>query len=125
MSKVFENLLYLKSHEWCLVEGGIAKIGISDYAQDSLGDIVYVDVGEVGDELVKSEEFGAVESVKAASDLFSPVSGVIVEVNEEVVDNPELLNQDPYLHWLIKVRISDEAELDELLKPQDYREILK
>ncbi len=125
MSKVLENLLYSKSHEWCLVEGGIAKVGISDYAQDSLGSIVYVEAGEVGDLVEQFQEFGAVESVKAASDIISPISGEIVEINEAVIENPELLNTDPYGIWIIKVKISDESELDNLLDSNGYQDILE
>ncbi|HHX79482.1 MAG TPA: glycine cleavage system protein GcvH [Acholeplasmataceae bacterium] len=125
MSKVLENLLYTKSHEWCLVEGDVAIIGISDYAQDSLGSVVYLEVGEVGDQVKQFSEFGAVESVKAASDLLAPVSGEIIEINEEVIDNPELINSDPYGAWIIKVKLDDEKELDSLLDAQGYRDILE
>ncbi|HHZ12250.1 MAG TPA: glycine cleavage system protein GcvH [Acholeplasmataceae bacterium] len=125
MSKVLENLLYSKSHEWCLVEGGVAKVGLTDYAQDSLGSVVYLDAGEVGDKVKQFAEFGAVESVKAASDLMAPVSGEIVEVNQEVLDNPELLNSDPYGHWIVKIKVSDEKELDNLLDAKGYRELLE
>lgn len=125
MSKVLENLLYSKSHEWCLVEGGVAKVGLTDYAQDSLGSVVYLDAGEVGDKVKQFAEFGAVESVKAASDLMAPVSGEIVEVNQEVLDNPELLNSDPYGYWIVKIKVSDEKELDNLLDAKGYRELLE
>lgn len=125
MSKVLENLKYAPSHEWVKLVGEIAVIGISDYAQDSLGSVVYVEAGEVGDEVTQFKEFGAVESVKAASDLLSPVSGEIVEINEEVIDNPELLNEDPYVHWIIKVKINDESELDNLLDAAGYQDLLK
>ncbi|MCK9471193.1 MAG: glycine cleavage system protein GcvH [Bacilli bacterium] len=124
MSKILENLKYAASHEWVRVEDGFAYIGITDYAQDSLGSIVYIEVGEVGDEVAQGEEFGAVESVKAASDLLSPVSGEIVEVNENVLDNTEDVNGDPYGSWLIKVKMSDESELDNLLDPKQYEESL-
>lgn len=125
MSKVLENLKYANSHEWVKVDGDFAYVGITDYAQDSLGSIVYIEVGEVGDEVVQGEEFGAVESVKAASDLLSPISGEIVEVNENVLDNTEDVNGDPYGSWLIKVKISDESELDNLLDANGYLESLK
>jgi glycine cleavage system H protein len=125
MSKVLENLKYAESHEWVKVEDGFAFIGITDYAQDSLGSIVYVEVGEVGDEVVQGEEFGAVESVKAASDLISPVSGEIVEVNENVLDNTEDINSDPYGNWLIKVKMSDEKELEKLLDAAAYKELIE
>jgi len=124
MSKVLENLKYAASHEWVKVEDGFAFIGITDYAQDSLGSIVYIEVGEVGDEVIQGEEFGAVESVKAASDLLCPVSGEIVEVNELVLENTEDVNNDPYGNWLIKVRISDESELDNLLDAAAYQELI-
>lgn len=120
MSKVLNNLKYAKSHEWVKVEGEFAYIGITDYAQDSLGAIVYLEVPEVGDNLKQGKDLGVVESVKAASDLFSPVSGEVVEVNEEVVDNPEVINTDPYGAWMIKVRMADIKELDNLLDDKEY-----
>jgi len=120
MSKILKELKYAKSHEWVKVEGDIATIGITDYAQHSLGSIVYVEGGEVGDTVEQFGEFGAVESVKAASDIMSPVSGEILEVNEEVIDNPELINEDPYANWIIKVKVNDLAELDELLSAEEY-----
>ena len=121
MSKVIEGIKYADSHEWVKVEGNIGFIGISDYAQHSLGDIVYVDLPSEGDEISKGEEFGAVESVKAASDLISPVSGVVVEVNEALNDSPELVNSDPYANWIIKVKLSDPAEADALMGAEAYR----
>lgn len=120
MSKILKELKYAKSHEWVKVEGDIAIIGITDYAQHSLGSIVYVEGGEVGDTVEQFGEFGAVESVKAASDIMSPVSGEILEVNEEVIDNPELINEDPYANWIIKVKVNDLTELDELLSAEEY-----
>ena len=123
MSKVIEGLLYSESHEWVKVEDGIAVIGITDYAQHAMGDLSYVDMPEVEDEVEKGEEFGAVESVKAASDLYSPVSGVVVEVNEELEDAPELLNEDAFAHWIIKVQMSDEAELEELMDAAAYQQM--
>lgn len=120
MSKILKELKYAKSHEWVKVEGDIATIGITDYAQHSLGSIVYVEGGEVGDTVEQFGEFGAVESVKAASDILSPVSGEIVEVNEDVIDNPELLNEDAYENWIIKVKVSDLDELDNLLDADSY-----
>ena len=121
MSKVIEGLLYSESHEWVKVEDGIAIIGITDFAQHEMGDLSYVDMPEVDDELSKGEEFGAVESVKAASDLFSPVSGTVVEVNESLEDSPELLNEDAFANWIIKVQMSDEAELEELMDAAAYQ----
>ena len=123
MSKVIEGLLYSESHEWVKVEDGIAVIGITDYAQHAMGDLSYVDMPEVDDEVEKGEEFGSVESVKAASDLYSPVSGVVVEVNEELEDAPELLNEDAFAHWIIKVQMSDEAELEELMDAAAYQQM--
>ena len=124
MSKVLENLKYLESHEWILVEGNTGVIGITDYAQDSLGSIVYVELASVGTILQQNEEFGAIESVKAASDVFSPVSGKIIAVNEQALNNPELLNEDAYSNWLIKVEISDKEEIDKLLDSAAYRKLL-
>lgn len=125
MSKVIEGLRYAQSHEWVKVEGDIAVIGISDYAQHSMGDLSYVDMPSVDDELTAGEEFGAVESVKAASDLYSPVSGTVIEVNEELEDRPELLNEDPYGNWIIKVQMSDPSEVDKLLDAEAYKAICK
>lgn len=110
MSKVIEGLLYADSHEWVKVEGEIATVGITDYAQHALGNIVYVDMPEVGDEVEAGEDFGAVESVKAASDLISPVSGEVVEINEELEDTPEAINADPYANWIMKVKVSEVGE---------------
>lgn len=124
MSKILENLKYLDSHEWVKVEGEYAYIGITDYAQDSLGSIVFIEVGEVGDEVVQGEEFGAVESVKAASDLISPLSGEIVEVNKKVLEDPEDVNTDPYGSWFIKIKVKDINELEKLLDAKGYEEIL-
>lgn len=125
MSKVLEGLRYAESHEWVKVEGDIAVIGISDYAQHSMGDLSYVDMPSVDDELSAGEEFGAVESVKAASDLYSPVSGKVIEVNEALEDQPELLNEDPYGNWIIKVQMSDPSEVDKLFEPEEYKAICK
>lgn len=125
MSKVIEGLRYAESHEWVKVEGDIAVIGISDYAQHSMGDLSYVDMPSVDDEVTAGEEFGAVESVKAASDLYSPVSGKVIEVNGELEDEPELLNEDPYGNWIIKVQMSDPSEVDKLLEPEEYKSICK
>ena len=106
------NLQYSKSHEWIKYEDGVAVIGISDFAQSALGDVVFVGLPAVGDEVIAGESFGDVESVKAVSDLISPVSGVICEVNEELDDSPELLNEDPYAAWIIKVEnVTEEEEL--------------
>ena len=123
MSKVIEGIKYADSHEWVKVEGNIGFIGISDYAQHSLGDIVYVDLPSEGEEISKGEEFGAVESVKAASDLYSPVSGTIIEINNALEGEPELINQDAYENWIIKVELADPAELDSLLDAAAYEKI--
>ena len=120
MAKVLEGLYYSESHEYVRVEGDFGFIGISDYAQNALGNVVYVDMPEVDDEVSAGEEFGAVESVKAASDLMSPVTGVVVEVNEALEDQPELVNQDAYENWIIKVKISDKSELDGLMDAKAY-----
>ena len=122
MAKVIEGLYYSESHEYVKVEGDIAFIGITDYAQHALGNVVYVDLPEVDDEVTAGEEFGAVESVKAASDIISPVSGTIVEVNDALDDQPELLNQDAYENWIIKVELSDKSELDALMDEKAYAE---
>lgn len=123
MSKILENLRYAESHEWVKLDGDIATVGITDYAQHALGNIVYVDMPEVGDEVEQGEDFGAVESVKAASDLISPVSGEVVEINEALEDEPELVNQDAFANWIMKVRVSDPSELDNLLDADAYAKI--
>lgn len=123
MSKILDDLRYADSHEWVKLEGDIATVGITDYAQHALGNIVYVDMPEVGDEVTKGEEFGAVESVKAASDLLSPISGEVVEVNEALEDEPELVNADAFGNWIMKVRVSDPAEIDDLLDAKGYAAI--
>ena len=120
MAKVIEGLYYSESHEFVKVEGDFAFVGITDYAQHALGNIVYVDMPEVDDEVSAEEEFGAVESVKAASDLISPVSGTVVEVNEALEDEPELINQDAFENWIIKVQLSDKSELDNLMDAAAY-----
>ena len=120
MAKVIEGLYYSESHEYVKVDGDFGFIGISDYAQHALGNVVYVDMPDVDDEVEAGEDFGAVESVKAASDLISPVSGTVVEVNEALDDQPELLNQDAYENWIIKVELSDKTELDNLMDAQAY-----
>jgi glycine cleavage system H protein len=125
MSKIIEGLLYSDSHEWVKVDGDIAVIGVSDFAQEEMGDITYVDMPEVDDEVSKGDDFGALESVKASSELYSPVSGVIVEVNEALEDAPELVNEDAFENWIIKVRMSDPSELDSLMDAAAYAEIAK
>ena len=121
MSKVLEGLYYSESHEFVRVDGDFGFIGITDYAQNALGNVVYVDMPEVDDEVTAGEEFGAVESVKAASDLISPVSGTVVEINEALEDAPELINQDAFENWIIKVELSDKAELENLMDAEAYK----
>ena len=125
MAKVIEGLYYAESHEYVRVEGEYGYIGITDYAQDQLGNVVYVDMPEVDDEVTAGENFGAVESVKAASDLFSPVSGTVVEVNEALEDEPELINKDAFANWIIKVELADKSELDNLMDAKAYEAICK
>ena len=120
MAKVIEGLYYSESHEYVRVEGDYGFVGITDYAQNALGNVVYVDMPEVDDEVVAGEEFGAVESVKAASDLISPVSGTVVEINEALEDQPELVNQDAYENWIIKVELSDKSDRDKLMDAAAY-----
>ena len=122
MAKVIEGLYYSESHEYVRVEGEFGYIGITDYAQHALGNVVYVDMPEVDDEVEAGEEFGAVESVKAASDLISPVSGTVVEVNDALADTPELLNSDAFANWIIKVELSDKEEVDNLMDAAAYEE---
>jgi glycine cleavage system H protein len=121
MSKIIEGLYYAESHEYVRVEGEYGYVGITDYAQHELGNVVYVDMPEVDDEVTAGEDFGAVESVKAASDLISPVSGTVVEVNEALNDSPELVNGDPYENWIIKVQLSDASEVDNLMTADAYK----
>ena len=123
MAKVIEGLFYSESHEYVKVEGDFAYVGITDYAQHALGNVVYVDMPEVDDEVEADEDFCAVESVKAASDLISPVSGTVVEVNEALEDKPELLNEDAFENWIMKVQMSDKSELDALMDAAAYEEL--
>lgn len=122
MANVIEGLYYSESHEFVKVEGNFGFVGITDYAQHALGNVVYVDMPDVDDEVEAGEDFGAVESVKAASDLISPVSGTVVEVNEALEDEPELLNKDAFANWIIKVELSDKFELDNLMDAKAYEE---
>lgn len=117
------NLYFLPTHEYARVEGNVAFIGISKFAAAQLGNVVYVDMPEEDDEVEAGVEFGAIESVKAASDLFSPVSGTVIEVNEALADNPRLVNEDPETNWIIKVEMSDPAELEKLLSPEAYEKV--
>jgi len=121
-----EELQYTEEHEWILLEDDIATIGITDFAQDSLGDVVFVELPEVGSKVVAGKPFGVVESVKAVSDIYSPVTGEVVEVNEELPDTPEVVNSSPYDDaWMIKVRLADTSELDELMDAEAYQEFVK
>jgi glycine cleavage system H protein len=124
MSKIIEGLYYSESHEYVKVEGDFGFIGITDFAQHELGNVVYVDMPEVDDEVTAGEEFGAVESVKAASDLMSPVSGTVVEVNEALEDEPGLINKDAFENWIIKVELSDKSELDGLMDAEAYKAMI-
>ncbi|MBP5690441.1 MAG: glycine cleavage system protein GcvH [Bacteroidales bacterium] len=120
MSKIVEGLLYSDSHEWVKVDGDVAIIGVTDYAQAEMGDITYVDLPEVDDEVSQGEDFGALESVKASSELYSPVSGTVIAVNEALEDAPELVNEDAFANWIIKVQMSDKAELESLMDAAAY-----
>ena len=119
MAKILENLLYTKSHEWVKVDGNIATVGVTDFAQESLGSVVYVE-GFLDEHVDQEAECGAIESVKAASDIMAPVSGTVIEVNENVLDNPELINSDPYENWILKIEMDDQNELDTLLNAKAY-----
>lgn len=116
------KILYSETHEYARIDGNIAYIGISDYAQHALGNVVYVDMPETGDDVTAGDDFGAVESVKAASDLISPVSGAVVEINEHLIDNPRLVNEDAMANWIIKVEMTDPSELDNLMDEEAYRQ---
>ena len=121
-----EGLKYSKEHEWVLVEGHVAIIGITEYAQQELGDIVYVELPDVGEKIVKDDPFGAVESVKAGSDIYAPVSGTVIEVNDALPDSPETINDDPYGDgWMIKVEMSDKDDLKDLMSAEEYAEYVE
>lgn len=122
MVKFVDGLYYSESHEFVKVEGEYGYVGITDYAQDALGNVVYVDMPEEDDEFEAGEDFGAVESVKAASDLKSPVSGTVVEINEELEDAPDMINKDAFGSWIMKIKLSDPSELDNLMDAKAYRE---
>lgn len=126
MSQLPSDLKYASSHEWARLEGDIVTVGITDHAQDALGDVVYVELPDVGANVHAGDEAGVVESVKAASDIYSPVSGEVIAINEELVDAPETINKDPYNDgWFFKVRITDAAELENLLSGEDYQSSLE
>ncbi|MDQ7064007.1 MAG: glycine cleavage system protein GcvH [candidate division KSB1 bacterium] len=119
------ELLYTKEHEWVSVDDNVATIGITDYAQGELGDIVFVELPKVGDQTRQMEPFGTIEAVKAVSELYAPVTGKVVAINEELQESPELINQDPYgKGWMIKVELSNPEELDKLLSPKDYEQLI-
>jgi glycine cleavage system H protein len=117
---------FTETHEWIKVDGDIATIGITEYAQNELGDLVYLELGEVGDTISKGDTFGVIESVKAASDIYSPISGEITEINDKVVDDPSIVNSDAFGEgWMIKVKVSDEGEFDELLSKDEYNQLIE
>lgn len=121
-----EDLKFSKEHEWVRVNGNIATIGVSDYAQDQLGEVVFVELPDEGEEFEKDDAFGVIESVKSVNDIYAPLSGRIVEVNDPVVDSPEIVNEDPYVEgWLVKIEISDPKELSELMSAKDYEAYIK
>lgn len=125
MTEVRDNLLYTESHEWVLKKDGVVRIGITDYAQEHLTDVVYVELPKVGDKFSKGDEIATVESVKSVSEIYAPVSGEVVEVNEKLEDEPELINTSPYDDgWLAEIRMDDESELEKLLPPSDYEKKL-
>ncbi len=118
-----EDVKYSKEHEWVLVEGNVATVGITDYAQEQLGDIVFVELPAVGDKVSKEDAFGVVESVKAVSDIYAPVSGKVLEVNDDLPDNPEIINEDPYGDgWMIKIEMNDPEDLEDLMGAAEYEE---
>ena len=120
-----DDIRYAESHEWARLEGDTVKVGITDYAQDSLGEVVYVELPEEGGQVSRSEAFGIVESTKAVSDLYAPVSGTVVEVNDTLLDSPELINEDPYEDgWMIRIEMSDAGELDLLMDSAAYRSFI-
>jgi len=123
MSKIIKGLYYTNTHEWIRVEDGFGYIGITDYAQESLGEIVFVELPEEDDQVEAGGDLSAIESVKAASDILSPVTGTIVLVNDDLEDSPELINEDPYENWIVKVEIEDKSELNNLLSADEYKEI--
>ncbi|MEE8573970.1 MAG: glycine cleavage system protein GcvH [Thermodesulfobacteriota bacterium] len=121
-----EDLKYTKEHEWIMPGEEYVTVGITDYAQDSLGDIVYLELPEEGSQVVKDETFGVVESVKAVSDLYSPLSGTVIEVNDVLVDSPEVINEEPYSEaWMIKIQLSAPGEMDELISADEYQKFIE
>ena len=125
MTEIRDDLLYAESHEWVLNKNGIARVGITDYAQDHLTDVVYVELPKVGDRFSKGDEIATVESVKSVSEIYAPVSGEVVGANEKLDDEPELVNSSPYDDgWLFEIKMDDESELGKLLSPQEYEKKL-
>lgn len=121
-----QDLKYTKEHEWVKEEGGSVVVGVTDYAQDSLGDVVYVELPQEGADVTKDEPFGVVESVKAVSDLYSPVTGTVLEVNDSIVDSPEVINDEPYGDaWILKIELSEPSELDGLLSAEEYQSYIE
>lgn len=120
MSKILEGLFYSEDHDWVKVEGNVAILGISDEAHHQLGEVVYVDLPEVGDELSAGDAYGVIESVKAASDSYTPVTGKVIEVNESLEDTPEALNEDAYGNWILKIEMSDPSEVEKLMDAKQY-----
>ncbi|MEO6393505.1 MAG: glycine cleavage system protein GcvH [Pyrinomonadaceae bacterium] len=126
MSNIPENLHYSKDHEWLSLEGDVATVGITDYAQNSLGDVVYLELPKVGEPFNAHESIGSVESVKAVSEIFTPVGGSVVEVNEALNDTPELVNSDPYeTAWMVKLKLSNPGEVDRMLTAAEYEDFIK
>ncbi|NPA79838.1 MAG: glycine cleavage system protein GcvH [Thermotogae bacterium] len=124
--RVPEDLLYTKEHEWVKYEDGVATVGITDYAQDQLGDIIYVELPEVGRKVKQMEAVATIEAVKTAADVYAPLSGEIVEINEKLSEKPELLNQDPYGEgWMFKLKVENPEELKSLLSPEEYRKLIE
>jgi glycine cleavage system H protein len=121
-----QDLLYSKEHEWIRVDGDTAEIGITDYAQSELGDIVFVELPEKGADLKQMEPFGTIEAVKAVSELFSPITGTAIAINDKIEDDAGIINSDPYGEgWMVKIKLSDSAELENLLKPDQYKELIE
>lgn len=125
MAKIPQNLKYTKDHEWIRMDGNVGIVGISDYAQNAMGDVVYVELPETGREVKAGEDFIVVESVKGANDVFSPVSGTVTEVNDELDGAPERLNEDPYANWLVRMEVADPSELDGLLDAAAYGKLIE
>ena len=125
MSKVVEGLLYSESHEWVKVDGNVAIIGVTDFAQSEMGDITYVDMPDVDDEFNAGDDFGALESVKTSSEVITPVSGKVIARNDALEDSPELINEDAYAAWIVKIEMSDSSELDSMMNAAKYSEFVK